>query len=167
MSAGYAILVSLGVCVIAAALEGVCAGKNVKSFFATLLFPRYSAPLWVWSLIGALYYVIFCFVLYRILRLDSGSGLRNVAFTLILFMLVVNALTNYIIFRARNLRLTFIVGALFPIMDITLLIFLIQLDQLAAWALVPYLLYRIYAVWWGYGLWKLNSGKPTFSNSTK
>lgn len=156
MSASYAILISLGACVIAAALEGVRAGKNVKSFFAKLQFPPYSAPLWLWSIIGALYYAIFCFVIYRLLRLDSDAGLRNAALMLILFMMVVNALSNYIIFRARNLRLSFIVGALFPVMDVALFICLTQLERVAAWSLVPYLLYRIYAVWWGYGLWKLN-----------
>jgi len=157
MSDGYAILISLGVCILAAALEGLCAGKNVKSFFAKLRFPPYSAPLWVWTIIGGLYYVIFCFVLYRLLRLDSDSALRNVALTLILFMMVVNALTNYVIFRAQNLRLSFIIGNLFPVMDITLFICLVQLDKVAAWSLIPYLIYRIYALWWGYALWKINS----------
>ena len=156
MSAGYAILVSLGVCVMAAVLEGVCAGKNVKAFFATLRFPPYSAPLWVWSLIGALYYAIFCFVLYRLLRLGGDSALRRAALALIMFMMVVNALTNYVIFRARNLRLSFIVGTLFPVMDVALFILLIQLDEVAVWALIPYLLYRVYALWWGYSLWKIN-----------
>jgi tryptophan-rich sensory protein len=157
MSAGYAILVSLGVCVIAAALEGVCAGKHVKSFYAELRFPRYSAPLWVWAIIGGLYYLIFWFVLYRLLRLDSDSLLRNVALALILFMMVVNALTNYVIFRARNIRLSFIVTCIFPFMDVALLICLVRLDKLAAWSLTPYLLYRVYSLWWGYGLWKLNA----------
>lgn len=156
MSAGYAILVSLGVCVMAAVLEGVCAGKNVKAFFATLRFPPYSAPLWVWSLIGALYYAIFCFVLYRLLRLGGDSSLRRAALALIMFMMIVNALTNYVIFRARNLRLSFIVGTLFPVMDVALFILLIQLDEVAVWALIPYLLYRVYALWWGYALWKIN-----------
>ena len=156
MTGSYAILISVGVCVVAAALEGVCAGKNVKTFFATLRFPRYSAPLWVWSIIGALYYVVFWFVLYRLLRLDSDSALRTAAVALLLFMMVVNALSNYIIFRVRDLRLAFIVGALFPIFDFALFICLIQLDKLAAWSLAPYLLYRIYAVWWGYKLWKIN-----------
>lgn len=82
--------------------------------------------------------------------------LRSAALTLVLFMMIVNALTNYIIFRARNLRLSSIVGCLFPVMDITLLFCLIQLDTLAAWSLVPYLIYRLYAVWWGYALWKVN-----------
>lgn len=155
MSFGYALLLSCVVCALAAALEGACAGRNVKAFFSTLKFPPYSAPLWIWSIIGGVYYLIFGFVTYRLLRLD-GSMLRSSALALVLFMMTVNALTNYIIFRARNLRLSFIVGCLFPVMDITLLLCLIQLDRLAAWSLVPYLIYRVYAVWWGYALWKLD-----------
>lgn len=156
MSSTYAILISLGVCVIAAALEGVCAGKNVKSYFAKLRFPRYSAPLWIWYIIGVLYYATFFFITYRLLRLDSNSGLKLVALALIFFMMAINALWNYIFFRAQNLHLSFIVANLFPLMDIALFICLLQLDRLAAWSLVPYLLYRIYALWWGYGLWKIN-----------
>ena len=33
---------------------------------------------------------------------------------------------------------------------------LLRLDARAAFALVPYLLYRVYAVWWGYALWRAN-----------
>ena len=161
MSVGYAILVSVGACVVAAALEGLCAGKNVKSFYAELRFPRYSAPLWVWGIIGGLYYVIFWFVLYRLLKLGGDSVTRSVALTLILFMMVVNALTNYIIFRARNLRLSCIIGNVFPIMDVALFVCLLRLDKIAAWSLIPYLIYRIYALWWGYGLWKMNGDRPT------
>ena len=163
----YAILISFGVCAIAAALEGACAGKNVKSFFATLRFPRYSPPLWVWTIIGGIYYLIFFFVIYRLLRTNSDSTFWHVALTLVSFMMFVNALTNYVIFRAHALRLSFIIGALFPLMDIALFISLTQLDKLAAWSLVPYLLYRIYAVWWGYGLWKVNSDRPALPFSTK
>ncbi|HKQ08667.1 MAG TPA: TspO/MBR family protein [Blastocatellia bacterium] len=158
MTTGFAVITSIGLCIVAAALEGVCAGSQVKPFFAKLRFPPYSAPLWLWSIIGGLYYVIFGFVLYRLLRLGSGSALRSAALALILFMMVVNALTNYIIFRAQDLRLSFMVGALFPVMDVMLFICLTRLDQAAAWWLMPYLLYRVYAVWWGYGLWKLNGG---------
>lgn len=167
MSSGYALLISVGACVVAAALEGACAGKNVKAFYTELRFPRYSAPLWVWGIIGGLYYVIFWFALYRLLRLDGDSALRGAALALILFMMVVNALTNYVIFRARNLRLSFIIGNLFPIMDVTLFILLMRLERLTAWALIPYLLYRVYAVWWGYNLWKLNDDRVTVSNPIK
>src|SRR5229473_5201266 len=69
MSFRYAILFSVVGCAAAAGLEGICAGRSVKLFFATLRFPPYAAPLWLWSIIGGIYYVIFCFVIFRLLRL--------------------------------------------------------------------------------------------------
>ena len=156
MSVSSAILISLGVCLLAATLEGVCAGKNVKTYFASLRWPSYSAPLWVWYIIGGVYYLIFFFIIYRILRLNTDSALKPAVLGLILFMMVVNGLWNYVFFRARNLFASFISGSLAPILDLALFICLIKLDKIAAWSLIPYLLYRVYAVWWGYGLWKHN-----------
>ncbi len=61
-----------------------------------------------------------------------------------------------VFFRAQNLFISLVATTLFPLMDLVLLICLIQLDKLVAWALVPYLLYRLYSLWWAYGLWKMN-----------
>ncbi|HET9441166.1 MAG TPA: TspO/MBR family protein [Longimicrobiales bacterium] len=149
-----AVLICLGT----AAIEGICAGTKVRPFFASLRFPRYSAPLWVWSIIGAFYYLIFGYVLYRVLRLDYMSDLKSATIALVVGMMMINALTNYVIFRARNLKRAFVIGAIFPVLDIVLFVFLLQLDPTAAIVLIPYLIYRIYAVYWGYGLWKANSG---------
>lgn len=156
MPFSHALLVSLAVSIIAAALEGVCAGRNVRRYFATLDLPPYSPPLWLWFIIGGFYYLIFTFVMFRVLRHDIDSAFRIAALTLIGFMMAVNALWNYIFFRAQKLFLGFVVAGLFPILDISLLICVIQFDRVAAWSLVPYLLYRMYGLWWGYGLWKLN-----------
>jgi tryptophan-rich sensory protein len=71
-------------------------------------------------------------------------------------MLIVNALANYVIFRAKNLHLSFLLCALAPLADVALLMCLVQLDSLAAWSLTPYLLYRIFSVWWSYAIWKMN-----------
>jgi tryptophan-rich sensory protein len=157
MSTGHAVITSLGAGGLAAGLEGLCAGKNVKSFFSELRFPRYSPPLWLWSVIGGLYYITFCFVLYRLLVLNSDSWIRPFTIILVLFMMTLNALVNYVIFRAKNLHLNLIVTALFPVMDLSLLICLLQLDNWAAWPLIPYMFYRIYSIWWCYSIWKMNA----------
>lgn len=157
MSTGYAILISVGACALTAGLEGLCAGKDVKAFFSQLRLPPYSPPVWLWSIIGGLYYVIFCFALSRLLYVNSDSRLRPLTIALILFMMIVNALANYVIFRAKNLHLNFILCAFFPLLDVTLFVCLFLLDRWGAWSLVPYLLYRIYSVWWCYAIWKTNS----------
>lgn len=156
MSLSSAILISLGICAIAAVLEGVAAGKNVKPFFAKLRFPSYSAPLWVWYIIGALYYAICFFILYRLLKDAGDSLLKTAALTLILVMMAANAFWNYIFFRLQNLYLSFVASIPYSLIAVALFACLIQFDKVAAWSLSPYLLYQIYALRWGYGLWKSN-----------
>jgi len=102
------------------------------------------------------YYLIFFFLLFRLLRLSTHPARWYVALALILFMMIANGLTNYVIFRARDLYLSFIIGAIAPITDIALFVLLARLDRTAALAMIPYLLYRVYAVYWGYALWRAN-----------
>jgi translocator protein len=156
MSSTYATLVSGGVCVIAAALEGACAGRNVKSYFAKLKSPPYSPPLWVWYIVGGLYYGTFFLVVYRVLTRGNNSSLAKTTLVVVLAMMLANALWNYLFFRAQKLFASVLVAFLAPVMDLVLLVCLMRLDRLAAWALIPYLIYRVYSLWWAYGLWKLN-----------
>jgi benzodiazapine receptor len=165
MTRTSSLLIALAICTITAALEGLCAGKNVKAYFAKLKFPAYSPPLWVWYFIGFAYYAIFFFVIYRTLRHQGDAVLKNSTLTLVLFMMGANALWNYVFFRAQNLFVSYVGSSLAPVFDIALLVCLIRLDHVAAWALVPYLVYRLYAVWWGYGLWKEN--RPSLDRSNK
>jgi tryptophan-rich sensory protein len=60
------------------------------------------------------------------------------------------------IFRARNLRLSYVIGCIFAGLDTVLLALVSRVDVLAAWPLLPYLVYRVYAVWWGRALVRLN-----------
>ena len=152
----YALFTAIGLCVLAAALEGLCARQNVKSYFATLRSPSFAAPLWAWYIIGIVYYATFFFILYRILSLNTDSRLKLATLSLIIFMMVANALWNYVFFRARKLFFAFMAGSIAPVFDVALFICLLGLDRVAAWSLVPYLLYRVYALYWGYALWKLN-----------
>jgi tryptophan-rich sensory protein len=57
---------------------------------------------------------------------------------------------------ARDLYAGFVSGSLALILDLALFICLLLLDKTAAWVLVPYLIYQLYAVSLGYELWKMN-----------
>jgi len=160
----HALLISGGVCVLAAALEGICAGHNVQSYFAALRTPPAAPPLWAWYIIGLGYYATFFFVLYRVLRLNASSPLKTATLVLVVFMLTANASWNFVFFRARKLFLAFVTGSVAPIFDAALWLSLFALDRAVAWAFVPYLLYRIYAVYWGYALWKLNGTRGLIDN---
>ena len=155
LSPTTAVWTAVVVCALAAALEGVCAGRNIRGFFEAFRFPPYSAPLWVWSIIGAVYYAVFGFVLFRLLSVAPGPP-TLAAVALIAAMMIANGLSNLVIFRARNLRLSYVIGCVFAGLDAVLLALVLRVDVLAASSLVPYLVYRVYAVWWGRELVRLN-----------
>jgi benzodiazapine receptor len=155
MSATYSILFALAVCVFAAALEGLFAGKNIKPFLAKLRTPAYSPSLFVWSLIGVGYYAICFTILYRLFRDQTGSFVRDVALILLWIVMALNAFWNYTFFRLENLRLSFILSLVYGAIALVLFACLIWFDYITALVLLPYVLYMIYAYRWGHGLLKL------------
>jgi hypothetical protein len=54
------------------------------------------------------------------------------------------------------LRLSRTIGNAFALLDLLLVFLIARLDGPATRALVPYLMYRVYAVWWGNAVAKLN-----------
>ncbi len=152
-----ATLSALAVCAVAALLEGVMAGRNVRARFAALRLPRYSPPLWLWGVIGGLYYAACFIVLYRLFRLDARDSLWRLALVLALVMLAINAAWNLLFFRLGSLRASVVALVPYSIVVLGLALSLAALDPLAAWSMVPYMVYLGYANPWVYRLWKLNS----------
>ena len=147
---------SLIICGLAALLEGGLAGGQVKAHFATLRLPRYSPPFWVWVVIGMLYYVASFIVLYRLFRLEFRGLLWSVAISLALLMLALNAVWNLLFFRLKNLRASVLALVPYSLVVLGLVFSLALLDPLAAWSLIPYVVYLVYANAWVYNLWRAN-----------
>ena len=153
-----AITYSLAICAGGAALEGLFAGRGVKRRLAELQQPRYAVPLWGWIIIGVVYYVICFAILYRLFELPATSGC-NTALGLLGGIMFGNALWNYFFFRTRNLFHANVIGVCYTLSALSLfLLLLVRVDRTAAWYLLPYILYLIYANIWGYRIWKLNPG---------
>jgi len=110
----------------------------------------------MWVTIGVFYYVIYCLILFRILRYSDNFQIRYTAFALVLVVLALNAFWNYLFFRRENLFAASVLGGFYSLVAIALFACLYQFDFLAAYAQIPYLLYLFYAFYWSYGLLKLN-----------
>lgn len=147
---------AISLCAAAAALEGALAGRGVRERLAELRLPRYSPPLSVWFVIGGLFYAMCFTVLYRLFRLPVSRS-RDVALALIVGMMLMNALWNFAFFRMRALFLSFLAFLPYVLLAGTLLVLTLALDPIAAWAILLYVLYLIYAIAWGYGVWKRNA----------
>jgi translocator protein len=152
-----AIVYSLAICALGAALEGLFAGKEIKQRLANLRQPSVAIPFWGWMLIGGLYYGICFAILYRLFSL-LPSDMRTAAFALLGALMFVNALWNYFFFRTGNLFHAFLLGLPYNAIAVSLFLFLLlRVDRIAATFLLPYMIYLSYANIWSYRLWKLNS----------
>ena len=152
-------LVSAAICAGAAALEGVAAGRDVRARFAELQLPRFSPPLAMWIAIGLGYYVVCFVVLLRLLSLDSASTQRAVALGLLIAAMLINAAWGWLFFRLKNMRASYLTYLPYGIIILALATLLLRIDPGSALVLLPYLVYLIYAAWWGRALWRLN-GAP-------
>ncbi len=154
-----AALIALGICTLAALLEGAAAGRGVKARLAALRAPRWALPFGAWVVVGAIYYNLCFAMLWRLLTLPS-SPLRSSALTTVLGLMVANAAFNFIFFRRQNLHASFLFFFPYSAIAVALFIQLLLLDLLAAAIFGPYLLYFVYATAWGYRLWRLNDDPP-------
>jgi translocator protein len=130
-----AIVYSLAICALGAALEGLFAGRGIKQRLANLRLPSYAVPFWGWMVIGGLYYLICFTVLYRLFLLPATYA-RSAAFALLGTIMFINAIWDYFFFRTRNLFYTYLLGLPYNALSLFLLLVL-QVDRLAAWCFVP------------------------------
>ena len=146
-------LIALGLCVAAACVEGLCAGRDPMAQLKATRQPVWSPPNWVWVLIGVAWYGISYTALARLLPLWPASRL---AVVLVCAMMLANASANLLQFRMKRLDLAFYF--LFPywLLLAAFLWSVAPLDRLACGLFSVYAVYQLYAGAWAYQLWKLN-----------
>ncbi len=155
----HPVVVSLGVCVLAATAEGILTGNRAMQVLATLRLPRFTPARWAWIVIGLFYYAISFTVLARLLQMDGADRLQYSAIVLTIALLGLNGLFNYLLFRLRNLLAACVFFIPYDLVAVALQICLFRLDNTAGYIFVPYVVYLVFANVWGYQLWRLNQAK--------
>ena len=150
-------LLSLIICAAAAVLEGALAGKGVRQRLAQLRMPPYSPPFALWLVIGFLFYAM-CFVILRYL-FSNGLVSSSQVFALVLtvVLLLANAFWSILFFRWRDLRASFIAFIPYAALVVALVLSLVRSYPFGAVLFMCYCAYLLYATWWGYRLWLLNT----------
>ena len=89
------LLASIAICVLFALFGGALVSESLGTWYAGLEKPLFLLPLWVFYIVGFVYYVLFATVLYRILvHVDNRRGRAN-SLILTIIVLFLNELWNY------------------------------------------------------------------------
>jgi len=144
-------------CLGLAVFGGVLAGDALRSWYPTLVKPRFqiSTPLFIG--VGIVVYVLEAVVLYRLIGLVDGSPGPTIALASLLVVMVYNELWNAALFRLRSVLAGWIglLGFLAPLAILELALVLV--DPPSAALMFVYLLWVVgYDVPWIYQLWRAN-----------
>ena len=146
-------LIAAGICVLAAAFEGLCAGPDPLGQLRRLRQPAWSPPIPAWVLIGIAWYGI-CFA--GLVRLLPGFAARPLAVWLLVALMLANGAVNLFQFRMRRLDLALAFFAPYWLLLAAFLVTAWPLDRIIFGLFSIYAVYQLYAAAWGFMLWRLN-----------
>ena len=147
----YALAFAL--CAIAAAFEGLCAGRDPMAKLKALRQPSWSPSPAAWIVIGIAWYAICFTALVRLLPLWPQHPWPVI---LLCALMLANGAANILAFRLERLDLAFYF--LFPYWLLlgAFLWLTCPVDALVCALFAVYAVYQLYAAVWAYRLWKLN-----------
>ena len=152
------LLAAMAICVVFALFGNALIGESLGNWSGALDKPWFLVPLWVFYIVGFLYYVLFATVLYRILtRVEDRRG-RVTALALTLSALFLNELWNYRFFGLESTLLGFAGILVFLIPLTALVVTLRRYEGFSAGPIAAYYVWVLYDLAWTYQLWRLNDG---------
>lgn len=144
----------LAVCLAAGGLGSIPTAKGVREWYPTLRKPPGTPPSWVFGPVWTTLYVLMAVSAWLVWR-QYGWGAKP-ALLIFFAQLALNLAWSGIFFGARLPGLAFVeIVILWLSIAFTIFVFF-WLDALAAYLLVPYLLWVTYAAYLNGGIWTLN-----------
>ena len=129
------LLVAVAVCVLLAIFGTALVGESLGDWYGALDKPWFLIPLWAFGIVGAVYYVLFATVLYRILvHVDDRRG-RITSLTLTITVLFLNELWNFRFFGLES-TLVGCLGAAAFLVPVTALVVALRSHERFSAALV-------------------------------
>jgi tryptophan-rich sensory protein len=150
------LLVAAALPVLFAVFGTALVGGSGLEWYEGLEKPRFLVPLGIFYLVGALYYVLFAVVVYRVLvRIDDPRG-RALSLGLTVGVMLLNELWNFGFFGLRSTLAGFLGILVFLALLTALVAALRRYEGFSVVLLVPYYAWVLYDAAWTYQLWKLN-----------
>jgi translocator protein len=151
------LLVAIAICVLFTLCGNALIGGSLGTWYDTLDKPWFLIPLWAFYVVGAVYYLLFATVLYRILvHVDDREG-RVTALALAVSVLFLNELWNYVFFGLESTLAGFLGIVVFLVPLTAQVVALRKYERFSAGLVVVYWIWVLYDLAWTFALWRLNS----------
>ncbi|RTE11584.1 TspO/MBR family protein [Paenibacillus whitsoniae] len=127
------------------------------AYFASLRKPTWSPPPKLFGIVWSILYVLISLSIAIVYTKTDGFQEVSIAYILILFInYIANQAFTFFEFKLKNLRLAFLDTLVVAVTTFLLIYYTIPYSKLAAWLLVPYLLWSCFATLLAWSIYQLN-----------
>lgn len=128
----------------------------IKTWYAELTKPSFTPPDWLFAPAWLVLYTLMGIAIFLIWQKGLEQKHAKFAFTLFFVHLALNILWSILFFGFHNVLLALVDIVAFWFMIIVLIKMFWPLNKLAAYLLVPYLLWVSFAMLLNFSIWQLN-----------
>ena len=139
----------------AGALSGWLSREGSEVFSQTVTQPPLSPPAILFPIVWTILYALMGIGAARV-SLTPPSPQRSRGLNLFVIQLVVNFFWSLIFFNAQAYGFAFLWLLLLWVLVLRMILAFRQVDPLAAWLQIPYLLWLTFAAYLSFGVWYLN-----------
>ncbi len=137
--------------------------RAIPGWYAALKKPSFNPPNWIFGPVWTALYALQGIAAYLVFR-SNGTG---AAFIIFIIQLALNAIWTPLFFGAKRLGAALAELILLLIFIIATIILFSGISILAAWLMVPYVLWVAFATILNYGIWRLNPAASLWKNAGK
>jgi translocator protein len=151
-----AFLFSVLVCAVALRLGSLFTTPYIGPWYSGLAKPFFTPPNWAFPVVWPALFLLMAIALWRMLTRPPVPMTRNRALLPFAVQLVLNVLWSYAFFANQSPVAGMVVITVLLAAIVWTIVAFRRYDNLAAWLLVPYLLWVAYACALNAGIWQLN-----------
>ena len=136
-------------------LAGLLPREATEIYHSTIVKPALSPPAIVFPIVWAILYALMGIGAARV-WMAPLSPARTRSLRLFLLQLAFNFFWSILFFNFQAFGLAFFWLAVLWILILRMILSFYEVDRLAAWLQLPYLLWVLFAAYLNFGVWKLN-----------
>lgn len=152
----FKLIIAIGISEAAGIIGSIFTASSIPTWYATLARPELSPPNWVFGPVWTMLFALMGIAAFLIWQ--KGINHRDVKVALSVFgiQLILNTLWSIVFFGLQNPGAAFMEIIVLWVAILATIIMFAKISRVAAWLLVPYILWVTFAGYLNYSIWMLN-----------
>ncbi len=150
------LIISIIACQMAGILGAVFTTNSVDTWYSTIIRPDLAPPNWIFGPVWTTLFLLMGISLFLVWKKGIQSRESKIAVSVFVVQLILNTLWSVIFFGLHNPGLAFAEIILLWTSILISIILFYRISKIAAYLLIPYILWVSFAAFLNYSIWILN-----------